>query len=368
MDLGHLDCDGLSERGQVRAVNDDQFIIAELRKSMVVHRSSGALGAPSPRFGDTLGRLLLVADTGGDTADAQVSALAVQTIADDMLNIMPWFYRLGGPQEDDFLQELVSALKQCHTRIQAVADASPGAPEVGVVVTMAYVTWPWVYVIHVGNCRCYLQRDTALEQITTDHTLAQQLVDSGVLPAHEGATSRLSTVLWNALGGGLDDLQPEVYKARLHAGDTLLLCTDGLPKHVPDADIRALLQAREPARATCRRLVESANRGGGTDNITVIVARLGDLAPDTVVAEEAAAPTAVTVATPVPAGPESPAVPAAWTKDDAAGVLRGGSQRTTATRSRQRPAAAGQIREAPGRDAPDLRVAGPDLLWAYRGS
>jgi serine/threonine protein phosphatase PrpC len=165
--------------------------------------------------------------------------------------------------------------------------------------------------IHVGNCRCYLQRDTALEQLTTDHTLAQQLVDSGVLPAHEGATSRLSTVLWNALGGGLEDLRPEVYKARLHAGDTLLLCTDGLSKHVPDGDIQALLQAREPARETCRQLVEAANRAGGTDNITVIIARLRHPVPDTVAAEEAAVPTAVAVATPVPAEPECPAVPAA---------------------------------------------------------
>jgi PPM family protein phosphatase len=294
MDLEHLDCDGLSERGHVRAVNDDQFVIAELRKSMVVHRSSGALGEPSPLFGDTLGHLLLVADTGGETADARVSALAVQTIADYMLNIVPWFYRLGGPQEDDFLQELISALEHCHERVQAVAAATPGAAEVGAVLTMAYVTWPWVYVIHVGNCRCYLQRDTALAQITTDHTLAQQLVDSGVLPAHEAATSRLSTVLWNAIGGGLDDLQPEVYKARLHADDTLLLCTDGLPKHVPDAEIGVLLQAREPARETCCKLVEAANSAGGTDNITVIVARLRRPAQDKVAAERAAATTEVT--------------------------------------------------------------------------
>jgi serine/threonine protein phosphatase PrpC len=327
MDLGHLDCDGLSERGQVRTVNDDQFVIAELRKSMVVHRSSGALGEPSLRFGDSLGYLLLVADTGGDTADPRVSALAVQTIADYTLNIVPWFYRLGGPQEDDFLQELVSALERCHERIQAVGDARPGSPEVGAVLTMAYVTWPWVYVIHVGNCRCYLQRDTALEQITTDHTLAQQLVDSGVLPAHEGATSRLSTVLWNALGGGLDDPRPEVYKARLQAGDTLLLCTDGLPKHVPDPDIQALLQAREPARETCRQLVEAANRAGGTDHITVIVARLRHPAQDAAAAEQAAASTEVTNA-PLPQTepewPGVPAVPTAPAEGDAPGVLQGG--------------------------------------------
>jgi PPM family protein phosphatase len=177
-----------------------------------------------------------------------------------------------------------------------------------------------VYVVHVGNCRCYLQRDTGLEQLTTDHTLAQQLVDSGVLPADEGATSRLSTVLWNALGGGLEDLRPEVYKARLHTGDTLLLCTDGLPRHVSDPEIMGLLQAREPARETCRRLVEAANQAGGTDNITVIVARLRDPLPDTVAAEEAVVPTAVSLATAVPAEPEGPAVPAARAEGGAPGA------------------------------------------------
>jgi serine/threonine protein phosphatase PrpC len=64
--------------------------------------------------------------------------------------------------------------------------------------------------------------------------------------------------------GGLDDLRPEVYKARLHAGDTLLLCTDGLPEHMPDGDIQALPQAREARR----QFVEAATRAGGTDNIT----------------------------------------------------------------------------------------------------
>jgi PPM family protein phosphatase len=126
MALGPLECDGLSARGQVRAGNDDQFVIAELRKSMVVHRSSGVLGEPSPRFGDSLGHLLLVADTGGETADAWVSALAVRAIADYRLNIVPWCYRLGGPPEDDFLQELVSALEHCHERVQAVPTPGPG--------------------------------------------------------------------------------------------------------------------------------------------------------------------------------------------------------------------------------------------------
>jgi hypothetical protein len=121
----------------VGAGNDDQCVIAEWRKSMVVHRSSGVLGEPSPRFGDSLGHLPLVADTGGETAGARVNALAAQAIGDYRLNIVPWCYQLGGPPEDDFLPELVSALEHCHERVQAVADARPGGPEVGAVLTMA---------------------------------------------------------------------------------------------------------------------------------------------------------------------------------------------------------------------------------------
>jgi hypothetical protein len=71
-------------------------------------------------------------------------------------------------------------------------------------------------------------------------------------------------------------------------------------------------------------------------------------------------PTAVSVASPSPAEPEYPAVPASWMKDDAAGVLWGGSRPAAATRIRYRPAPADQIREAAGRDVPDLRLAGPD--------
>jgi PPM family protein phosphatase len=299
-----IDCDGLSEMGRVRAVNDDQFMIADLHKSMVVHRTSMAWGEQPALLGDTLGHLLLVAANAGEMADARLSTVTVKTIAGYMLNIIPWFYRLGGRQENDFLQELVSALEQCHERIQAMAEDTPGSPELGAVLTMAYVTWPRLYVIHVGNCRCYLQRGGALEQITTDHTLAQQLVDSGVLPAHESATSRLSSVLWNALGGGFNDLRPEVYKANLQVGDTLLLCTDGLPMHVSDDTISALLRTQEPARETCRKLLDAADRAGGTDNITVIVARVLVPAQEAEMAEKAAVAMEVPVATLPPTEPE----------------------------------------------------------------
>jgi serine/threonine protein phosphatase PrpC len=71
----------------------------------------------------------------------------------------------------------------------------------------------------------------------------------------------------------LEELSPDVYKAELQLGDTLLLCTDGLTTHVPDELIRGHLQAQEPAQDTCHKLIKAAKEAGGRDNITAIVAR-----------------------------------------------------------------------------------------------
>jgi hypothetical protein len=116
----------------------------------------------------------------------------------------------------------------------------------------------------------------------------------------------------------------------------LLLCTDGLPKYVPGGDIQALLEAREPARETCRQFVEAANRAGGTDNIPVIVARLRHPSQGTVAAEEAAVTTGLSAATSLPAEPACPAVIAAWTQGNAGGEAHSAPRpRAAATVQRQ---------------------------------
>jgi serine/threonine protein phosphatase PrpC len=149
-----------------------------------------------------------------------------------------------------------------------------GAPrELDTTLTIASITWPRLYVVHVGNGRSYLLRRGVLEQITTDHTLAQQLVESGMLGPVEATSSRLSQVLWKAIGGDLEELSPDVDKAERQRGDTLLLCTDGLTAQVPDTVVRRYLQVQESAQDTCRKLINAANEAGGTDNITAIVAR-----------------------------------------------------------------------------------------------
>jgi serine/threonine protein phosphatase PrpC len=102
--------------------------------------------------------------------------------------------------------------------------------------------------------------------------MAQQLVDQGAMGQQEADDSQWAHVLYNAIvADGSSELSPEVYKARLRGGDTLLLCTDGLTKHVPEERIVELLNGQ--AEQAAYRLVDAANDDGGSDNTTVVVAQ-----------------------------------------------------------------------------------------------
>ena len=115
--------------------------------------------------------------------------------------------------------------------------------------------------------------------MTRDHTMAQELIDEGILSKQDAASSNSAHVLWNCVGG-VDDVQPHAHRAELCLGDALLLCSDGLTKHVSDEQIRSLLQHSESAQIACQKLVDAANDAGGTDNITVVLARFKETSPE----------------------------------------------------------------------------------------
>jgi protein phosphatase len=184
---------------------------------------------------------------------------------------------------------LKAALEECQRRIQAVSAHSAAPAKMGTTLTMAYLLWPRLYVVHAGDSRCYLQRGGRLERITTDHTVAQQLVERGVLEPEQAEGSQWSHVLWNCVGGGSHELNPDVYKATLDLGDSLLLCSDGLTKVVADEQIREILGRKARAEETCRQLVDLANDLGGPDNVTVVVAHFRDAHEATHARQHAAA-------------------------------------------------------------------------------
>jgi hypothetical protein len=131
-----------------------------------------------------------------------------------------------------------------------------------------------VYVVNVGDSRCYLRRGPQLQRLTADPTCAEWFVEGSVLAAD--APARWRRVRQDVVGGASMALTPQVYKAELKLTDTLLLCTDGLYKHVADAEIAELLSAATNAENGARALVTAANAAGGTDNITVVLARFQD--------------------------------------------------------------------------------------------
>ncbi len=138
--------------------------------------------------------------------------------------------------------------------------------------SLGIVVWPWLYVLQVGDSRCYLHHNGALQQVTRDQTLAQALVDEGVLTRERAATSPLKHVLSSAIGA--PEALPEVTRVDVRQrGSVILVCTDGLTKHVSDTEIAAHLGAMESAEQVCGTLLDLALERGGRDNITLVVGR-----------------------------------------------------------------------------------------------
>lgn len=274
---GKIDCFGATHVGQKRATNEDQFLIADLNKSMHVHHTSLAFDHHTRLFGNSQGKLLLVADgMGGHEAGERASTLAVDSIATYALNTLRWYFRLDEQSDDDFQDDLKAAMEHCQATLSNEMAVLPQRHGMGTTLTMAFVIWPRLYVVHVGDSRCYLSRDGKLKQLTRDHTIAQLYRENIEGPTEgepDDKDAAMGHVLWNVIGGPDDELKPEVYRATLQIGDTLLLCTDGLTRHVSNDTIAERLRTETPAKQLCEQFIDLANDDGGRDNITVSIAR-----------------------------------------------------------------------------------------------
>ena len=264
---------GMSITGRVRKHNEDAFLIAELGETLNVIQSSAHDHVAPPADEDVAGRVLMVADgMGGHSKGEVASKIAIDTMSEYMDRFASWFSHLDSRHEDDLVDELKSAVEACEWNIRASGEDEPDQRSMGTTLTMAYVLGSRLYLVHVGDSRCYLFRDGSLRQLSTDHTIAEGLVEAGVADDVESVPSRWADVLLNAVGGGGEDVKPEVTKTRLQKGDILLLCSDGLTKHVDDKELAEVLGKGGSVEALCEKLVEAAIEDGGTDNITAIVA------------------------------------------------------------------------------------------------
>jgi serine/threonine protein phosphatase PrpC len=269
------DVHGATDIGQVRENNEDTFLIATMVREMRIQQTSLTPAQRAPRIDAAQGTVLVVADgVGGRGGGELASAVAVDALAEYMMDVMPWLLRLDRAHSDELVTEIEAALQQCQRSLREVAVRKGLAHErPGTTLTMAYVLWPLVYVVNAGDSRCYRIRAGELTQLTRDHTLAQQLYDRHLIDEETFRQSRYRHVLSNAIGGGSEALVPEISRIELVQGDGLMLCSDGLSNELGRVEMAHILSLPGSAAERCQRLIAAANVAGGRDNITVIVAQ-----------------------------------------------------------------------------------------------
>jgi protein phosphatase len=262
---------GLTDPGKARDTNEDQFLIATLLKALQVERTS--LPQRKVQHSSDRSYLFVVADgMGGHAGGEKASALAIDSVESFVLETFKWFAQCKGKEQDQVLADFQSALGHANARVLAEGAQRPELHGMGTTLTLAYSLNDELFVVHVGDSRCYLSRHGMLYRLTRDHTLVEEMVRHGALAREEAAQHRWRHVVTNAVGGGSAEVKVEVHKVRLEGGDRLLLCSDGLTEMVPEQEISHILQTEAESEAACRRLVARANEAGGKDNITVVVA------------------------------------------------------------------------------------------------
>ena len=184
-----IDVFGLTHVGSVRSSNQDHFLICSLRRQVQILRTSLPDGTRWPAA-ERLAFLAMVADgVGGSSQGEEASRLAVEGITDYVTQSMKAYYTADASAAEDFAQALQDAAMQTHERVVERAKADPGGRNMATTLTLFLGVWPRAYLLQIGDSRCYLMRDGVLTQITRDQTMAQELVDQGVLtradaPAH----------------------------------------------------------------------------------------------------------------------------------------------------------------------------------------
>jgi len=215
-----------------------------------------------PDFG-----LFAVADGMGGHLHGELAAgIAVRTLASEVLASLyvPLLRDFDSTTSPTVLEALTSAANVAN---RAVLKQVRGG---GTTLSAVAMIGNLAYVIHVGDSRAYLIGDRGIEQLTTDHTLVQRLLDMQEISASEAESYPQKNVLYRALGQS-EELRLERFLRPLPSAVQILLCTDGLWDELSPAELQSIAQAAQHPQAACEKMISLANERGGSDNISVIL-------------------------------------------------------------------------------------------------
>lgn len=237
--FGHL-----SVTGNFRENNEDAFVV------------------------DEGGRFFIVADgMGGQAAGEKASELATD-IVPKRLNTLINFESDTGEQVIGYIDEAVS---EANSEILALSEIDPNYHNMGTTIVFIVVSSEKLFVGGVGDSRVYQLRDGKLQQLTTDHSLTQALLDAGTISEEEAATHRYRNVLYRYLGSKEGGSGTDAKEVVPQPGDRYMICSDGVTDGIDDDEICRIVADIDDPQKSAEDIVQAALDGGSKDNVTCIV-------------------------------------------------------------------------------------------------
>jgi len=228
---------------------------------------------------DDENRLYIVADgMGGHQAGDVAARMVVDLLPGVLANILAESPVAMVGAEEEIGERLQRSVAELTVRIRDEARRQPGLADMGATIVAAWITPRHAHLVHMGDSRAYLFRRGLLERLTADHTLVDTLFRHGALTDQEAEAHPLRSGLLRYVGMP-GRLRATVASHALHAGDRLLLCTDGVWSMLGDPRLAAILKERRTPERTCGDLVALGRSAGGKDNLTAIVIDVLPLRP-----------------------------------------------------------------------------------------
>ena len=268
-----LDMFGITHQGKVRTENQDHFLVSTVHPQVVIHGTSLPNPDKLPLRGTRFATVLVLADgVGGAAAGSEAARLATEAVTRYVASTMRSYHAAGSSTEAELLESLKETAIEAHNTVRSEAASHPKQQGMATTLTVVVVVYPWAYVVQVGDSRCYFFSGGKLQLLTRDQTVAQSLIEQGLMPPERLEASPFRHVLSSAIGS--DEALPVVTPFDIsERGSLILMCSDGLTKHVSDGEISDHIRNMKSSEQVARELLDLALERGGRDNITIIAAR-----------------------------------------------------------------------------------------------
>ena len=261
----HVRVFGMSDVGQVRKNNEDNFVVCNLTTGEVSLTPSLCNHKLGPR-----GTLFLVADgMGGEASGEIASQICATTIPKRLHDNLK---SLSSIRETNFVLLLREAVEYANQIIFSKAQTDSSYRGMGTTTTAAALFGAHLFVAQVGDSRAYLLRNQQMVHLTKDQTYLNYLAEIGAEVPEDPEKDNRRSILTQAVGSS-ESVDVKVTYTKLRQDDSLLLCSDGLYNMVKPPELLTVLQKEDPLPEKCRAMIGHANANGGADNITVIVAK-----------------------------------------------------------------------------------------------